>query len=93
MFQRYFNICSTRESKFFAHLMESWKDFVTVPKDEFQLAKRRTVLRIDLDALTTNVAVLKDLLSEKTGKNVYGLKRFMNPVWHLDFDKIRLVVL
>lgn len=50
--------------------MESWKDCTRTPKNAFELARRRTLLRIDLDALTENIAILKSLCSQKTGKKM-----------------------
>lgn len=49
--------------------MENWKQFVDRAKDsEYQLARRRTYLKIDLDTITENVRILKSLCSQNTGE-------------------------
>ncbi|KAL4239640.1 hypothetical protein ACF0H5_000447 [Mactra antiquata] len=48
--------------------MDTWKEFVSerLELTEYQLARRRTYLKIDLDILTENVSILKSLCSQNT---------------------------
>ena len=46
----------------------NWKLFGRTYESEYQLAKRRTFLKIDLDQLTKNVNILRKLCSDQTGK-------------------------
>ena len=46
----------------------NWKLFGQTYETEYQLARRRTFLKIDLDQLTKNVNILRKLCSDHTGK-------------------------
>lgn len=45
----------------------NWKLFGRTYETEYQLARRRTFLKIDLDQLTKNVNILRRLCADHTG--------------------------
>lgn len=54
----------------------NWKLFGQTYETEYQLARRRTYLKIDLDQLLKNVNILKKLCSDQTGKLYFSVILF-----------------
>ena len=54
----------------------NWKLFGQTYETEYQLARRRTFLKIDLDQLTKNVNILRKLCSDHTGKICFLISFF-----------------
>lgn len=57
---------------------ENWKLFGHTHETEYQLARRRTFLKIDLDQLTKNVNILRKLCSDQTGKITFCFRFCFN---------------
>ena len=54
----------------------NWKLFGRTHATEYELARRRTFLKIDLDQLTKNVNILRKLCSDQTGKLIFTFVTF-----------------
>ena len=64
----------------------NWKLFGRTHATEYELARRRTFLKIDLDQLTKNVNILRKLCSDQTGKQILLIS-----IFHSNFVRFYLL--